>query len=142
MKPIEYCLDRILEELQKSWELKDRPPLDAASLLREFEVSQERHEFFKSLINKLIKDGNADFLDDVPSYRNASLETYKTRTMLTAEGYYLIAEYGGYRKKKKVDNRRHSIEYIIKWLLVFGAISLSIIELVDLSLKYHWFSCH
>src|SRR3977135_290263 len=96
MKPIEYCLDKVLQELKKSWDEHSRPPLNSTNLLQEFEVPQERHEFFKGIINKLVDDGNADFLDEIKDQKAASLETYEQRTIITASGYYCIKVHGGY----------------------------------------------
>lgn len=101
MQPLEFCLDRILEELKKSWDNPDRPKLCATDLLKEFGIPQDRHELFRSLINKMIDDGYVDFIDKVEDRKSASLITYEERTMLTAVGYYFIASKNGYKAKEK-----------------------------------------
>lgn len=119
MLPIEDCLDKILEELKKSWDRQDRPKLNATSLLSEFGIPQDRHEMFKSLINKMVEDGYVDFIDKVDNPKSASLEAYEGRTMLTALGYYFIADkgYTEASKRKKSQKRTQNLK---DWLLIIG----------------------
>ncbi len=67
MKPMDFCLDLTLTRLQNNWDKpsdKKRDYLLAEELLKAFELPNyfQKHEFFKGIIDKLVKDGYAEFL--------------------------------------------------------------------------------
>jgi hypothetical protein len=94
MKPIEYCLDEILNKLDAYWvDSNNRKFLEGEKMLIDFEMPN-RHEFFKSLIDDLIMDGNAVFKD---GKKNNDLSHYEQDVLITVRGWYLRAN-GGYTK--------------------------------------------
>jgi hypothetical protein len=157
MKSIEYCLDVVLRKLRDNWDKNPLPPLEADNILEEFELSKERHEFYRSLINMLIDDGYADFLYSPPlkDRRDLDMGFYQTKPILTARGYYFIDQ-GGYTQKKINDssleaevNKATSFQLSLASKLNFltlwiagGTIGLALIELTRMALENHWFSCH
>lgn len=152
MKPIEYCLDRILDELKISWEDAARPPLKAEQLLTEFEAPAGRHEFFKSIILKLVNDGYAYFMHDPIPTMNDPLDWFTKRTMLTAEGLYLISE-GGYQKRKinrdaentrldKIERGQRDFrrtQNVLLILVALGTLIAALYYCVDLYWHHGWF---
>lgn len=153
MKPIEYCLDRVLIELKRSWENTARPPLDSEQLLTEFEVPLGRHEFFKSIVLKLVNDGYAHFLvREIPTVTDP-LDWFTKRVMLTADGLYFISA-GAYQQKKisrDAQNTRldaveayqraqaRTLTRLTGWI-AGGTIALALIELIKMAIEYHWFA--
>ena len=95
MKPIEYCLDVILTQLEANWLFEKRPKLNRVELLNKFELPN-RDEYFKGLIDKLVEEGYVELLDD--HFDDA--DYYKARSIITVTGYYFIKD-GGYTKKKE-----------------------------------------
>ncbi len=147
MEQIDYCLDRILQELRKNWNDSSRPPLKAEELLREFKAPEGRHEFFKGLIEKLHKDGFIRFLNPY-STMETEMDYYQRETILSVEGYYLI-ENGGYRQKSINTNQERERIRVLEtypnilnrrtlWV-VYGTFFLGFVELLKWCYDNHWF---
>jgi hypothetical protein len=139
-KPIEYCLDEILKQLEINYGMNPRPSLDSKALLKQFDVPQERHEFFKGLINILIDDGYVDFLDEIKDRKAASLLTYQERPILLPRGFYLLQANGYTQQTKdrltmlKDQNDRNqrterNEERLVRWTknLFYGTIAAAIV---------------
>ena len=161
MLPVESCLDIILQKLKDSWDLKDRPSLNASEMLNQFDVPQGRHEFFKGLMKILIREGYVELLsplpDDIVTLQYYSeLDHYQQQTILTPSGYYFITE-GGYTEKKVATDAENTrldaveayqraqagtLNRLTGWI-AGGTIAVALIELWKMALEYHWFSfCH
>lgn len=117
MKPIDYCCDRVLEELKKSWDSEKNIALPFDSLLKEFEVPRQRHEFFKSLIKKMEKDGFVYMMDKYDE--NTDISQFASRSWLTAEGYYFI-EHGGYTNLTQKKQREKMLQLLAIWVAAIG----------------------
>jgi len=154
VKPIEFCLDTLLSKLKESWELTERPPLDAEALLRDFEVPQERHEFFKGLMRMLIED---KYAYPINSYNpgnpvSSELDYYTKRIMLAPLGFYFI-EQGGYSQRKinndaestrvgKLETNQMANQRRMIWLtaiLAVGTTLAAIYYCVELYWNHGWF---
>lgn len=98
MKPIEYCLDRILMELEKNWTKEPREFLKAEEMLNEFELPI-KHEFFIGFIDKLIKDGYVKFKSE-RNPNKSEIDYCQQETLITIDGYYFLKEHKGYTQKK------------------------------------------
>lgn len=101
MKPIEECLDEILIELKKSYDTDGRPAIDFDRLQLFFDTKLQRHELFKGLMEILIEEKNAKWLNPPRVYESGSVEPildhYRYDIIITPRGLYLI-ETGGYKK--------------------------------------------
>ncbi len=101
MKTIEQCLDIILQELVKNWDKPNnqRDDLKGEEILKQFELpdTMRKHEFFKRLLDRLVKDGYAELPETGKAWY--SLEHYQEDTLITIEGYYFIKEQNGYSKE-------------------------------------------
>ena len=142
MKSIEQCLDIILHNLVKNWDKpnNERLYLNAEDLLKQFELpsSMQKHEFFKRLINKLIKDDYAEFLQNDSTHYKNSLEHYQENIVITIEGYYFITnKRGGYENAAiyaaLTRSRKDSYEAQLlygTWGVAIGAIALVVWEMI------------
>ncbi|HLY70028.1 MAG TPA: hypothetical protein VKR53_09875 [Puia sp.] len=167
MKSIEECLDMILHDLVQNWDLPDakREWLKGEDLLKRFELpdNMHKHEFFKRLIRRLIKDDFAETNGGRKLEQGDDINVYEQATLITIEGYYFIIEQNGYtqREEKRLtditasndrnERMERNEERLVRWnrRMTFATIfaglcglALAVISFVDLSLKYHWFSCH
>ena len=154
MKSIEYCLDRVLQELNKSWDNPNRPPLDSESLLREFEVPLGRHEFFKGLMRMLIEDKYAYpivlYNSGNPAF--SELDHFTKRVMLTPLGFYFI-EQGGYAQRKinrdaenirlgKIERGQRDFrrtQNVLLILVALGTLMAGVYYCVELYWNHGWF---
>jgi len=97
MKSIEECLDIILNKLVENWNQPDgnRTYLQGEKLLQEFDLPQllQKHEFFKRLVDRLVKDGYAEL--KATGQAHFELSHYQEDTLITIEGYNFINQ-GGY----------------------------------------------
>lgn len=127
MKPMEYCLDRLLEVMREN-ESKVTPttpkePFYVPELLAEFELA-ENHEFFKGFIYKLHDDGYVYFNGNIPNDKN--LQWFTHNTYLTVQGYYFLEAKNGYRGEQ----RRRKITTIAQIsqivLIVLGTVAAGI----------------
>ena len=101
MKKIEQCLDIILQELVKNWDKpnNEKDSLKRTTILKQFDLKDymQKDEFFKRLIDRLVKDGYAEILETgKPFY---SPDHYEEDTLITIEGYYFIKEQNGYTEE-------------------------------------------
>lgn len=60
-------------------------------LLAKFELPN-KHEFFKGIIDKLVKDGFAEHLSEIPKDRN--IDHFQKEVVITVTGYYHISNNG------------------------------------------------
>ena len=114
MKSIEECLDIILRKLVENWDLpqEQRTSLKGEELLSEFGLSDnlKKHEFFKRLIRRLIKDDYAEPVGKEELNPGDDLSKYENATLITIEGLYFITKEGGYEKQKTEKLRVKTIE--------------------------------
>lgn len=96
MKPIEYCLDKILNQLVENREKDPRAYLKADELLKDFELKE--HEYFKGMIMKLENEKYLQFKDINAADVNYStaMEVFTEKTLITVQGYYFIKNQNGY----------------------------------------------
>lgn len=161
MKPIEYCLDTVLQQLADNYADKDRPALNSKELLDDFEVPQGRDEFFKGLLNILIDDCYADFLDYVTDRKQQSIDIYRTRVIILPKGFYFLRD-GGYSQKETdrlanlhlIDERfertERNQERIVDWtrlltkwtrLAAIGALGILVLTVIDYLIRFFgWLS--
>jgi len=103
MKTMEYCLDYILTELKINWDgyANERKTMECEKILIQFDLPDKyrKHEFFKRLINRLIKEGYAEFIINNSEYQPNDIRYYQENTIITIEGFYFINA-GGYKKQK------------------------------------------
>ena len=144
MKPIYECCDIMLSHLEKNYGIDPIPNLDIIDLLKKFDVPSGRHEFFKGILNILIDDGYADFLDYVIDRKQQKLEVYKNRVLITPKGFQFIQD-GGYttRHEREISQRKNrNLKDVLLIIAAFGAaigaISLVIWEMY----KDAHSSCH
>ena len=157
MKSIEECLDMILGDLVKNWDKPntERDDLNGKGLLKQFELSDyfQKDEFFKRLIDRLIKDGYAEFNRGKQSWVTdfiSDLQWYEKDTLITVEGYYFITkENGGYKKELEAKNNAEEMadkKYsgLIRgtWFVGFGAFALVVWEMAKTFLIEHHSHCH
>ncbi len=113
MKSIDECLDIILAELVKNWDKpnNERHHLNAEYLLNRFDLpsSMQKHEFFKRLIDKLIKENYAEFIQNESTHYKNSIEHYQENTVITIEGYHFISEPGGGYKNKSIHEKNDRV---------------------------------
>lgn len=137
MKPIDYCLDKILLQLYENrLTPENRKSFDVDKILQELELST--HEEFKSLVDILVADKYALFLD---GYKDV-LEHYKNKTVITVKGTYFY-EQGGYlgeknrktSKKNRIQKQDEQIRLLTLFLAI-GSIGVLIIEAVKFLLDY------
>lgn len=106
MKTIEECLDIILRQLLANWSKpnNERDNLNAADLLKEFNLPDvmQKHEFFKRLIHRLIKDGYVETTGIL--YPEADIPYYENLPIITIEGFYFINDEGYFKKKEVNEN--------------------------------------
>lgn len=98
MRSIEYCLDELLKTLYQNWESPTRLHLDVKKFLTEMDCPI-RHEFFVSLVDKLIKDGYAKI--SPTDEKLNEIDLYQQRTIITIEGYYFVKENRSFVIEKK-----------------------------------------
>ena len=106
MKSIEECLDIILTHLSKNWDVPgaaDRVFMDNQAIMREFDLPGQylKHEFFKRLIDKLVKDDNAEFIAVNNGFPSHEVRYYEQNIVITVEGFLFLKNEGGYTKKKE-----------------------------------------
>jgi len=105
MKTIEQCLDIILKKLIENWNLPEekRISLKGEEILAEFNLPEfmQKHEFFKRLILRLIKDNYAEPVGKETLERGDELSKFENATLITIEGYYFITEKNGYEGELK-----------------------------------------
>ncbi|HTQ65010.1 MAG TPA: hypothetical protein VMI12_09440 [Puia sp.] len=149
LKSMEFCLDRILKELRSNWDKDPYPAMNAAAILKEFGLTNDRHEFFKGLIDTLIEDGHAYYIDKIEKNKPKELEDYKQRIMLTVKGYYLI-EHGGYTKikidatfeKNSIESLENHTYHATRWIAI-GTVDLMIATYLTLAHELRWLPfCH
>ena len=154
MKSIEECLDIILDELIKNWDKPngERDYLNGEDLLTKFDLptNMRKHEFFKRLILRLIKDGNAEStISDGPPDMSLDIKFFQDPTLVTIEGYYFRKEKGGYAKERqinetslKVKDGRDKRLVVGTWWVAGGALALVVWEMVKTFLIEHKSFCH
>jgi hypothetical protein len=159
MKSIEECLDLILKDLAINWDNPEnkRAYLKGWELLKKFELPEnmQKHEFFKRLIHKLIEDNYAEEDVAYPLKKGDALSHYEKSALITIEGYYFITKEGGYTQRKinhdAESNRVEKLETsqqklmgklnVLTGWIAGGTIALVLVELWNLALDHHWFSC-
>ena len=91
-------------------------------ILRQFGLpdNYRKHEFFIRLIDRLVKDGYAEFIDPPSlSKEYSKIQYYQEKTIITIEGYHFIKD-GGYQKKKKRKIFKNNFSRISVILLTVG----------------------
>ena len=149
MKPIYECCDIMLRQLEVNYGEKEIPDLDVTGLLNQFDVPSGRHEFFKGILNILIDDGYADFLDYVIDRKQLKLDVYKNRVLITPKGFQLLKD-KGYTKmasdKKAFEKIRSSRERRLSNGTVYLAILTGGLVLTEVLIHWEYlkalFSCH
>jgi len=143
--------------MKKSWEKpnNERDALQGEEILKDFGLPSiyRKQEFFKWAVNKLVSDGNAEIIPGC-QYEEYDIKRFQECTLITLQGYYFI-ENGGYTTKKTnddaEDNRLKNIETsqldtgkklnVLTGWVAGGTIALVLVELLNLALEHHWFSC-
>jgi hypothetical protein len=153
MKTIEQCLDIILQELVKNWDKPNnqRDDLKGEEILKQFELpdAMRKHEFFKRLVDRLVKDGYAELPETGKAWY--SLDHYQEDTLITIEGYYFITKTnGGYEKKTIADENVEILASSRDKRLANGTVYLAVgtflLVLVEALIHRHellsLFGCH
>lgn len=148
MKPIEYCLDSILIALRANWDnFNERKFLNCEILLADmgFVDRYRKHEFFIGLIEKLVNDNNAEFIDHHQRGEKNNIDYYQQNSIITVQGFYLINN-GGYTQQRINVDAEHSRlkaianqTLILTVILALGTVPMALISLADLYWKYNWF---
>lgn len=99
MESIEYCLDVLLKRLDQNWKPSERDHLNVNEFLTEMGYPI-RHEYFISLIDKLISDGYTK-LSPTDETLN-EIDLYQKRTIITIEGHYFVKENRSFVVEKRL----------------------------------------
>ena len=135
----------------------ERVQLRCEELLTSFDLPPRyhKHEFFKRLILKLVKEGYAQNKDN-REYRYEDLNDFQKNTIITVEGYYFITEENGYTQQKinqdaennrlvSLENhqRRHRTQlFWLTLILAVSGIGAMFYYGTDLYWEHGWFrSC-
>ncbi len=122
MKPLEYCLDRILEELEENWVNENtRPPLNRTELFIEFEMTKRHDEHFMQLIDILKEKKLVEIKDNPPR----TPDNYQTETLITVLGTHLLSQ-GGFQAEKVEEKRESQRRIDTDARLSIGTILLAI----------------
>jgi len=137
MKSIEQCLDIVLEQLAENWNKpnNERTHLKGEKLLESFKLPDKmrKHEFYKRLIRKLIRDEYAETTDEnIVLTQNTDISIYDKETIITIEGFYLITEKGGYVKE---DSKKRIAEFPKTYWFIIAAIAFIVGLFTDVAKK-------
>ena len=103
---IEYCLDETLKALLKSWETEIRKPVEAEKLLADFGLPN-KHEFYKSLIRRLVADKYAEFTDK-PMPEDHLIKYYQEEVLITVDGVFHLDNDGYTGQKRKLTRSKNN----------------------------------
>ena len=144
MKSIYECLDYLLNHL---YENRFKP--EGQRLYFDIDhvilpaLKLENHEEFKGLIDMLVEDKLAFFIEDNPP--SIWPKKYTERTMITPRGIDFKLK-GGYDNRVKEEaferSRLKAIAnqtLILTWVLALGAAPVGVLSIADLYWKYRWF---
>lgn len=149
MKPLNECLDILLTRLADNWNNygNDRKYLSCEEMMTIFEFNPQyrKHEFFEGLIDKLMEDKYAEFIDENQRTEKDKITFYQQNTIITVLGWYFIQN-GGYVKKTFVeDSERNNLKEQAKAtlrltvVLAVAAVPVGLLALADLYHHYKWF---
>ncbi len=129
MKSKEECLDETLKALLESWKTEPRTPIPSEKLLESFGIAQ-KHEFYKSLIRKLVSDGYAEYKCPVPSDDN--LDFYQKEILITLDGVFLLDNKGYVRiKERKAQDRRNRIGKDIMYYIYYAGLAIGLMVAIS-----------
>jgi hypothetical protein len=116
MKPLNECLDILLQRLADNWDNygNDRKHLSCEEMMTLFEFTPQyrKHEFFEGLIDKLIEDKNAEFIDENQRKEKDKITFYQQNTIITVRGWFFI-DNGGYTQQKiNQDSEKNRLQNI------------------------------
>ncbi len=155
MKPIEQCLDEILKELKKSYDTDGRPPIDFDRLQKYFDTKLQRHELFKGLLDILIEEKNAKWIEGTVKQidPDSILNDYRNNIIITPKGLYLI-EQNGYVQQKIINDaenirlanlEKHQIRHCNQmfWLTLILSVAALIASVwYGIEIYRFWYSCY
>jgi hypothetical protein len=155
MKPIYECLDYLLGHLfyNRFKPEGQRIEFDVDHVVMP-ELNLTTHEEFKGLMDMLIDDKNAYFLDgqSTGNWTKVSLDEYRKRTVISPQGIDLLRKsgyYGMVRRRNQENSRLESLESHQKnhrrwmtWLtvvLTVGTLAQALYALTKLYWENNWF---